>query len=208
LQGALPALDPNPAALLVTPAERDFLKRLAALVSTPRSAKRLVNLYWLTRASLREHELDDFVGADGTPGTYRIHQFLLAIMVSYPSMVDTFLASFEEPSVVRFEDALARLDAGLEGNDGSDALVRELADGESFAWSSFCKKVAAVAKELELPEDAGSFREPVRRVARFSFRASAVASARADGKSGPSSIRFRSAVAAPSRPSGVTARMG
>lgn len=199
-------VNPNPSALLVTPAERDFLKRLSALVSTPRTAKRLVNLYWLTRASLREHDLDDFVGSEDAPGTYPIHQFLLAIMVSYPSMVDAFLATFEDKTVVHFTDALARLDPGFGSKDGSGALVRAVADGETLAVAAFCKKIASVASELELPDSADAFREPVRRVARFSFRASAVIASQSDGSGGPTSVRARPHTPAPSRPSGVAAR--
>jgi hypothetical protein len=56
----------RPRQLDISVAELEFLSRLAPLVSSPRAAKRLVNLYRLLRARLSGAELDDFVGGDGS----------------------------------------------------------------------------------------------------------------------------------------------
>jgi hypothetical protein len=55
----------RPRALEISGAELDFLGRLAPLVSSPRSAKRLINLYRLLRSRLSGEELNAFVSGDG-----------------------------------------------------------------------------------------------------------------------------------------------
>lgn len=59
------ARDLRPRQLDISATELEFLGRLGPLVSSPRAAKRLVNLYRLLRARLSTAELDTFVDQDG-----------------------------------------------------------------------------------------------------------------------------------------------
>lgn len=54
--------------------------RLGPLLSTPRAAKKLVNLYRLVRIGIPEEELQAFIG----PGGYEVVQILLAVLVGSP----------------------------------------------------------------------------------------------------------------------------
>ncbi|GAB1511912.1 P-loop NTPase fold protein [Actinophytocola sp. KF-1] len=65
----------RPRQLHVSDVELGFLASLAALVPTPRAAKRLMNLYRLVRARLSDHELDRFV----QDGDHRAVLVLLAL---------------------------------------------------------------------------------------------------------------------------------
>jgi hypothetical protein len=55
-------IDLHPEGLEVTLEEREFMKRLAPLVGTPRSAKRLTNTDRLIRAPLSGDDLRQFLG--------------------------------------------------------------------------------------------------------------------------------------------------
>jgi hypothetical protein len=64
----------RPRQLEISEAELEFMSGLAPLVSTPRAAKRLVNLYRLVRARLLDRDVDAFVASD----EYRAVLVLLA----------------------------------------------------------------------------------------------------------------------------------
>jgi KAP family P-loop domain len=73
-------IDLMPQSLRLEPEELEHLKTLARLVPTPRSAKRLVNLYRIVRASLEDDELTHLLG-----GGYRLLQICLGLVIGYPS---------------------------------------------------------------------------------------------------------------------------
>src|SRR4051794_22432426 len=68
-------LDLTPRSLVITGEELDFTKRLGRLMPTPRSAKRLTNIYRLIRASVREEELPEFISVG--------HQPLLLLLAAF-----------------------------------------------------------------------------------------------------------------------------
>lgn len=73
--------------------ERDFLQGLSALIPSPRSAKRLVNVYRFIRASLDPAELASFVGAGAGSGDHQCVALLLAVVTGFPTQsVDVFRA--------------------------------------------------------------------------------------------------------------------
>ncbi|MEW2558546.1 translation initiation factor IF-2 N-terminal domain-containing protein [Streptomyces griseorubiginosus] len=82
LRGAIPALQPEQLTLQAD--EIDFMARLGRLTPTPRSAKKLVNLYRLVRISIDRHSLSDFIGTPQNPGAYQVVQILLAVLVGSP----------------------------------------------------------------------------------------------------------------------------
>jgi WD40 repeat protein len=82
LRGAIPALQPEQLTLQAD--EIDFMARLGRLTPTPRSAKKLVNLYRLVRISIDRHGLSDFIGTPQNPGAYQVVQILLAVLVGSP----------------------------------------------------------------------------------------------------------------------------
>jgi hypothetical protein len=87
-------LDLAPPQLVLSTQEEDFLAALAPFVGTPRMAKRLVNLYRLMRAYVRE--LDEFTGTADAPGTYRQVAILLALVLSVGQHADIVLNLVED----------------------------------------------------------------------------------------------------------------
>jgi WD40 repeat protein len=71
-------------------AEVDFLPRLATLLPTPRSIKKLSNLYRLLRISVPADQLDAFLG-EATDGPYQAAALLLAIVISEPGQARDLL---------------------------------------------------------------------------------------------------------------------
>jgi hypothetical protein len=65
------------------------MSRLAPLLSTPRAAKRLANLYRLVRIGIPDASLANFIGSD-SHGPYQVAQVLLAILVGSPSASSSF----------------------------------------------------------------------------------------------------------------------
>lgn len=63
--------------------EEVFLKKFHAFVSTPRLAKRFVNLYRLLRTRASQEDFESFA-TGATSGTYRQALILLAIHIGYP----------------------------------------------------------------------------------------------------------------------------
>jgi WD40 repeat protein len=73
-------LGPRPGGLVLRAPETQFIVRLGALLSTPRAAKKLVNLYRLVRIGIPEEDLPTFIGLGG----YQVVQILLAVLVGTP----------------------------------------------------------------------------------------------------------------------------
>lgn len=73
----------NPEGLRLRGAEREFLERLTPLLDTPRSVKKLVNLYRLLRLGVGEDRLDAFIGGE-QGGPYQAAAILLAALVGAP----------------------------------------------------------------------------------------------------------------------------
>jgi hypothetical protein len=76
--------DLRPLGLQVSQPEAEFMTRLAALLPTPRAAKKLVNLYRLVRIGIPDSGLAGFTGSE-TGGQYQVVQILLAVLVGSPA---------------------------------------------------------------------------------------------------------------------------
>ncbi|WP_041259837.1 peptidoglycan-binding protein [Pseudofrankia inefficax] len=74
---------PPPEALLISAAEASLLGELSEAVATPRSAKRLINIYRMLRVSVRPDERDGFTPGRGNE--YQAVIVLLGILVGRPS---------------------------------------------------------------------------------------------------------------------------
>jgi hypothetical protein len=114
-------------------AEVDFLPRLATLLPTPRSIKKLSNLYRLLRISVPAHQLDAFLG-EATSGPYQAAALLLAIVISEPGqardLLTHLLAAAPGTDIL---DALRATSTTALGHTGpTSPAVQRLAD----AWSN------------------------------------------------------------------------
>jgi len=65
--------------------EVEALKDYHQLVRTPRSAKRLLNIYRIVRSGIPQEEWLTFSGTDGVPGEYRMAMILVVLAAGNPS---------------------------------------------------------------------------------------------------------------------------
>jgi hypothetical protein len=79
----------GPGALVLRPAETEFMVALGPLMTSPRAAKKLVNLYRLVRIGIPEEELPAFIGGGG----YRVVQVLLAVLTALPDAAPAVFAA-------------------------------------------------------------------------------------------------------------------
>lgn len=99
---AATAIELRPAGLEVTAAEIELLGRMRGLARTPRSAKRLANLYRLIRAALTAEELDALLGdGPGKAPQFPCVQLLLAIVVGFPSLAPRLCEEVARPGPAR-----------------------------------------------------------------------------------------------------------
>ena len=76
--------DLRPLGLQVSQPEAEFLTCLGPLLPTPRTAKKLVNLYRLVRIGIADSGLAAFTGSEAG-GQYQVVQILLAVLVGSPA---------------------------------------------------------------------------------------------------------------------------
>jgi hypothetical protein len=78
--------NPRPPSLLLGEKEVTFIRGLAPFISSPRSAKRLLNTYRIIRAGLDTESLVAFAGEEGRLGEYQAVLLLLALLIGYPGV--------------------------------------------------------------------------------------------------------------------------
>ncbi|MGH2732012.1 MAG: P-loop NTPase fold protein, partial [Actinomycetota bacterium] len=98
----------QPEGLRMRAREREFIPALAALLPTPRAAKRLINIYRLIRIGITEGDLEAFVG-DEIGGPYQAVGLLIAIVVGHPRLVHGVLGELHATTVPDFFTLLGEL---------------------------------------------------------------------------------------------------
>jgi hypothetical protein len=138
------------------PDERDAIVAAGGLVSTPRSAKRLVNSYRLLRAGLHRTDLDRLTGSRVE---YPAVIVLLALLVGFPAQAARVL-----------EVLLSR---GQPLAESFPELVKECATAHTDVDRSrdpITARMTAAMQAVGAPSDLEPYRHWASRVARFSFR--------------------------------------
>lgn len=181
-----PTVDLTPAALDIKDWERKTLERLSPLISTPRSTKRLVNIYRLLRAGLDDDQLEVFVGTE-QGGEHRAVQILLAMLIGFPNLApDVFrgLTRTNAPTFTTFVEKELRPVPSKAGQ--GNAYRSNLNRGEVARWNRLCDALLEAHAQLEMGNSLRPFVKWRNRVARYSFRAGHILSALGeDTASGP-----------------------
>lgn len=169
---ALPRLDPSPPFLEIDPLEVGFMSELAPLIHSPRSAKRLVNIYRLIRAQLDRRQLYDFVGSADAPGEHQAVLVLLAILVGFPDQASWLLRSLRDRE--RWGSWWELVD-GLTPEAGQDgryvnACREDITEAEHRTWLKLQAGLQGLRKRTKLPDKLDFYRKWVIPVARFSFK--------------------------------------
>jgi hypothetical protein len=143
------------------PREIEFIALVGPLMTTPRAAKKLVNLYRLIRIGVPDDELTAFVGHDAG-GAYQAVVLLLAIIVSDPGLA--------RPLLARIMSAASTAD-----------LIRVLKTPPSSAHGTAdarnvharCQRIAGIVEDIEtktaLIGGLAEYQRWAPHVARFSF---------------------------------------
>ncbi|HET9346163.1 MAG TPA: P-loop NTPase fold protein [Candidatus Limnocylindrales bacterium] len=174
----------RPVALDITDDERACMFELHELITTPRSAKRFVNVYRLFKASCIPSERVEL----SDPSRYRPILLMLAILTGYPAEATVILRALleREPAggwldfVVRLKEPreLTRLVRGDQSPSGEAGYVPQNQlpfDKVNTAerWAALQNKLTRIDAAIG-PIEASLFRPWARRVARYGFESSRV----------------------------------
>jgi hypothetical protein len=159
--------DLSAAVLELNDEERDYLARLAPLISTPRVAKRLVNTYRLVRA---------YKTPPADASAYRELLVLLAVVCAFPAEAPTLLGVAETASgswnefvssfrPERLSDASPSHNAGTAAGWHS-AAIGTLNAAQAARWSSLCDRLG----QVQAPDtDVSRYRQWLPVAWRYSF---------------------------------------
>jgi hypothetical protein len=118
------AIDPNPDQLSFTPDETKFMKSLHPLMSSPRNAKRFVNIYRLIRATMTAEELESLI--DPEQKAYEQLLLLVATVTNYPEAADALIRKYDakgNSSEVELEEPLKSILASFLVIDGTVSKI-------------------------------------------------------------------------------------
>ena len=92
----------------LTDRELEFLDELGDLVRTPRSAKRMFNLYRMLRSARSVEEASEFLGTEKHPGEYQAVAQLLAILTAHPKILGHIITARPDGGDIRLGGLLHR----------------------------------------------------------------------------------------------------
>jgi hypothetical protein len=172
----------------LTDRELEFLDELGPLVRTPRSAKRMFNLYRMLRSARSVEEASEFLGTERRPGEYQAVAQLLAILTAHPKVLGHIITARPDPGEipVRLGGLLHRPpDASwkefVEGlalnyyyaQDGTtiiaeNALLASIPPADRPAWSEIATALIELLPKVK-QNTIRPYQEWAPQVARFSF---------------------------------------
>jgi hypothetical protein len=169
---AAASVDLTPRTLHITEEEGRSIEALAPLISTPRGAKRLVNLYRLLKVSAGDKGAAVLEGEGGAVGQHEAALLLLAINVGFPGQAATLLRSLQDTRVRTWPAFVDELrpqpwedPAAAEARSGALGL---LTAPQALPWRRLCSALDAVGDSLTLI-DIEQYRTWLNVVGRFSF---------------------------------------
>jgi hypothetical protein len=140
------------------------MENLAPMVSTPRSAKRLLNIYRLIRASVGPDELKAFLGENGAPAAYEPVLVLLAVQVGFPQEANNLFQSLagSEPGL-KLGDFINELKTW-------DPKTTKVPFGKTLEGSRVLECLIKMQGDLFTEQKLDSLKEWLPKVVRYSFR--------------------------------------
>jgi hypothetical protein len=134
--------------LHITRAERDFIPLLSPILPTPRSLKKLVNIYRLVRLAVTDTDRAQYLA-----GPYQAAALLLAILIGRP------------------DHATAAFTAVLNATAGSDVIdiLRRAAPASDPDWHPVRRVLDDLTAATTLTPDLPSYQRYCRELARYSF---------------------------------------
>ncbi len=156
----------------LTDPEIKMLAALAPLVRTPRSAKRLLNLYRLLRSTRDPSPTGSFLGTDGKSGEFQAVAVLLGLLTGYPQLMGDLLLGRPGGLIFRspggsWQSFVESLEPPADGR--SNAVAENLDEAAADEWRRLVVNLAPSTELVDL-EGLEAFQRWAPRVARFSFR--------------------------------------
>lgn len=160
-------LDLRPVSLQMHEHEREFLAELGILATTPRAAKKLINLYRLVRIGVPAAELGAFAASRRSEG-YRSAAVLLGLVVGAPSIASAALAAVLD---ARPDDPLLDVLGRAATHDGVPHVELGTERCPACAtWSRVRDGLASIAETaVGIPPTARAYQTWAAEAARFSF---------------------------------------
>ncbi|WP_406630058.1 P-loop NTPase fold protein [Amycolatopsis sp. WGS_07] len=164
----------------LTPAEIDLLSELDLLISTPREAKRLFNLYRMLRATRDLSEASRFLGNETEPGDYQAVVALLGLLTAPGRVLEKALDTRPDPDrsitgglMHRSPDAtwasfVADCAPRRHGDTWQNPVAGALDDKELRDWRQLHRGLAHVSATLRV-DTLSRFQQWVPAVRRFSY---------------------------------------
>ena len=148
-------------ALRLTRAEHDMITSVGPLISTPRTARRLVNTYRLLRTCLSGPEIERIRTGDHAPLI-----LLLAVLIGYPAQGAAVLED------LLHADDLPRTFTALLRREHLDQVpVADAASGDPrYIWGRLASITADITTRTGTSDETADYRHWAPYVARFSFR--------------------------------------
>ncbi|WOX11617.1 P-loop NTPase fold protein [Streptomyces sp. N50] len=151
-------------ALRLTRAEHDMVTSVGPLISTPRTARRLVNTYRLLRTCLSGPDIERVRSGDHAPLI-----LLLAVLIGYPAQGAAVLED------LLHADDLPQTFTALLRRDHRDHMDRPPAtdaesEGPRYIWGRLASVTADISTRTGTSDETADYRHWAPYVARFSFR--------------------------------------
>jgi hypothetical protein len=154
--------DLAPGSLLLERVELSFLERVQPLIPTPRTAKRLINVYRLLRVSLDEAQRKRLIDSESGTGDFQSVLLLLAMLTGFPEQAGEII----ERLLLRPSGTWLQLLDELRPESRSERLSM----AEAATWRRFFQRLDIVLPSLTSGDSLESYVYWASRVARYSFR--------------------------------------
>ncbi|WP_165390992.1 P-loop NTPase fold protein [Pseudoduganella lutea] len=145
-------------ALIIQPWEVEFAQKLDGLIPSPRSVKRLVNVYRVLKAGVHGTQLAQFEGVEDSPGDFQLPLLLLAVQIFDTSAANLWFTELVNPR-------------GAAGNATLPAVLSRHWPGIATGGVPLSLPIGDIIDEPSFPQDPGLLAYWVPRVARLSFHA-------------------------------------
>ena len=159
--------DDRPADLILRTEELETIQALAPLIQTPRSVKRLTNIYRLIRVTYGEpHLLQD--------DSYIVVLLLLGIVVGYPRESSDVLTELDKSDPATEWDAFVRglepvPDPNAEHRSYHNNIRTSMSEAEAEDWARMCYDLQEITTSGGWNVRPAAFREWLQRVAEYTF---------------------------------------
>jgi len=164
----------------LTDAEITLLAALDPLVTTPREAKRLVNLYRMLRATRDLSPASRFLGEDGQPGEYQAVVVLLGLLTAHARLLGQALDTRPDPQHgiagglahrspdTPWPDFVADFEPHISPETPANPIIGSLPRHEIQEWVRLHRGLVRVSAAVTLP-DVSCLQLWAPRIRRFSY---------------------------------------